>query len=135
MVALRATDSSTLSLQQSLLQSRVAQAKRDAEQAETQAQSLRQQADRAEKDAQASRSTYQQTREQALRGEAATYSVPGRSGTSAVPTKTQDFLVRMYNATADKFAAAGNPLKSASSPASSKNALGQTTGRIVNITA
>lgn len=135
MVALRATDASTLTLQQTLLQNRVAQAKREAEQAETQAQSLRQQADRAEKDAQASRSNYRQTRDEAQRAQAAIYSPPGRSGTSAVPAQTQDFLVRMYSATADKFAAAGNPLKSESSPASSKNALGQTTGRIVSITA
>lgn len=133
MVAISATSSATQSLQQSLLQGKVAQAKRDAERAESQAQDLRQQADRAEEEAQSSRANYRQVREQSASAQSATYDSPRQNQASEVPLKTQDFLVRMYTAAADKFASSGNPLKTDSSSSPVKNGLGQSTGRIVNI--
>lgn len=135
MATIGATNSATLSLQQSLVLGRVEQAKRQAEVAERQAQDLRQQADQAEQDAQASRENYRQTRAQAARAEPATYSLRQGANRSEVPEKTQDFLVRMYSAASDKFAASGNPLKSDPEAATSKNALGQTTGRILSVSA
>ena len=134
MVAINATSSASQSLQQTLLQSKVAQAKQDAERAESQAQDLRQQAEKAEQDAQKSRTNYNQTKQQADAA-MATYTSPSAASESAVPKKTQEFLVRMYTAAADKFAAGGNPLKSNPNSAPVKNFLGQATGRIVNINA
>ncbi len=134
MVAITATNAASPSLQQTLLQSKVAQARQEAERAENQAQSLRQQADQAEQDAQSSRANYTRTQQQA---DAATSTYSPRSGIerSAVPEKTQDFLVRMYSAASDKFSASGNPLKSDPGTAPVKNYLGQATGRIVSVTA
>lgn len=134
MVAITAASSASPSLQQTLLQSKVAQARQEAERAESQAQSLRQQADQAEQDAQTSRANYTQTKQQA---DAATdtYSPRSTSASSAVPEKTQDFLVRMYTAASDKFSASGNPLKTDPGSAPVKNYLGQATGRIVSVTA
>ena len=133
MVAITATSTASPSLQQTLLQSKVAQARQEAEQAESQAQSLRQQADQAEQDAQSSRANYTQTKQQA--DAASTYSPRSATGRSAVPERTQDFLVRMYSAASDKFSAGGNPLKADPNSAPVKNYLGQATGRIVSVTA
>jgi len=134
MVAITATSAASTSLQQTLLKNKVAQARQDAERAESQAQSLRQQADEAEQDAQSRRSVYDLTKQQAD-ASAATYAPPGAAVRSAVPEKTQEFLVRMYTAAADKFAAGGNPLKSNADSPPVKNYLGQATGRIVNVNA
>lgn len=132
MVAITATSTASPSLQQTLLHSKVAQARREAEQAEDQAQNLRREADQAEKDAQQSRTRYHQTQQKAADYDA-TYSAPSRTQRSEVPRQTQDFLVRMYNATAEKFAASGNPLKSNTNSSAVKNGLGQSIGRIVNL--
>lgn len=135
MVAITATSSASQSLQQTLLQSKVAQAKQEAERAENQAQDLRQQANEAEQDAQKSRANYLRTKQQADAAAQATYAAPSAAARSAVPEKTQEFLVRMYTAAADKFAASGNPLKSNPNSTPIKNYLGQATGRIVNVNA
>ena len=63
------------------------------------------------------------------------YASPRLASQSQVDPPTQEFLVRMYTAASDKFAAAGNPLKSDPNAPAGKNTLGQTTGRILSVSA
>lgn len=132
MVAITATNSLTPSPQAALGRARVEQAKREADQAEANAQDLRAQADSAELDAQKSQA---HAKEVALRNRQSdpTYAPQLNASKSEVPEKTQDFLVRMYSASSQKFANSGNPLKTNPNAAPVRNTQGQTTGRIVNI--
>lgn len=132
MVAITATNSSTPSLQMSLMRTRLEQARREADQAEAQAKDLRSQAQQAERDAAQGKDTVRQLSTEVSQL-AATYASPQQQKTSAVPPKTQDFLERLYKATAQKFAAEGNPLKSDANASAVLNSQGQATGRIVNI--
>lgn len=132
MVVITATNSTTPSPQAALGRARVNQARREADQAEANAETLRAQADAAELEAQKSQ---QRAREVAQRNQQTdpTYTPQINASKSEVPTQTQDFLVRLYSASAPKFSASGNPLKSNPNAAPVRNAQGQTTGRIVNI--
>ncbi len=136
MVAITATNTTTVSAQSLLVRSRLQQAQREADLAESEARQLRSQADEQERTAES-----QQGRVQALSYEASrantnstsTYGPFPRSAAVAVPTQTQDFLVRLYQGTSTQFAASGNPLKSKANAAPVINGQGQTTGRIVNL--
>lgn len=132
MVAITATNSATPSPQAALGRVRVEQARREADQAEANAKNLRAQADTAELDAQKSR---EHAREVAIRNRQSdpTYTPQLNASKSEVPQKTQEFLVNLYSASAQKFAASGNPLKANPNAAPVRNTQGQTTGRIVNI--
>lgn len=134
MVAIAATNSTTPSLQLALSQARLEQARREADQAEANAKDLRNQADQAQQD-----SEQRQNRVQSLSTEVSqeqpTYRVPSKAGASEVPPQTQDFLIRLYKATRQQFAASGNALKSSPDAPSVLNSQGQATGRILNITA
>lgn len=134
MVAITATNSATPPSQVALGRARVAQARQEAEQAEAKAQDLRSQADAAELDAQKSQQRARQVAMQTLQADP-TYTPQLAASKSAVAPKTQDFVVRMYSASASKFAQAGNPLKMQPDAAPVLNAQGQATGRIVNIRA
>jgi len=134
MVAITATTNSSPSLQMTLMRSRLEQARREADQAETQAKDLRAQAQQAEREAQQGNETVRRISTE-LNQQAATYASPRRSSASAVPAKTQDFLERLYKATSQKFAAEGNALKTDSNAQPVINIQGQSTGRIVNIQA
>jgi hypothetical protein len=133
MVAITATNTTTVSAQALLVRSRLQQAQNQADLAESEAKQLRSQADEQERTA-----SSQQGRVRALSYEASrsnsTYGPFPRSTTPEVPTKTQDFLVRLYQGSSAQFAASGNPLKSKGNTAPVINGQGQTTGRIVNLT-
>lgn len=134
MVAITATNSTTPSPSVAMGKARLEQARREAAQAEATAQSLRSQADAAEVEAQKSQET---VREIATRNRqsAATYASPLASRKSEVPQKTQEFLVDMYSAASEKFAATGNTLKTDPTAAPVLNTQGHATGRIVNVSA
>jgi hypothetical protein len=135
MVAITATNSTTQSLQTSLTMVRLEQAKREADTAEAKAEDLRAQADNAEREAQDRKDNVRElsAAKPTDTPPSNTYSAPAKSSFVAVPTATQDFLVRMYKATSPQFAASGNPLKDDSKAAPAINTLGQATGRIVNL--
>lgn len=134
MVAIVATNSATRSLTATVVQSRLEQARREADQAEANAQSLRSQADAAELEAQRQDNTVRKLSDQSKQGDS-TYTNQVRPPRTEVPPTTQDFLLRMYNATSSKFAASGNALKSNEQAAPVVNSQGQSTGRILNLSA
>jgi len=134
MVAITATNSATPTALLALGKARLEQARREANQAEANAQSLRSQADAAEIDAQKSQDNVQKVATHNARADT-TYSSQPNSGTSEVPKKTQDFLVDMYSAASEKFAASGNALKTDPKAPPVVNTQGQSTGRIVNVSA
>ena len=132
MVAITATNSATPSLQLALSQTRLEQARREADQAEANAKNLRSQADQAEQESQNRQNDVQSLTSQTAQAQA-TYSASLKASPSAVPAATQDLLVRLYSATSQKFADSGNALKSTPGAASVVNTQGQSTGRILNI--
>ena len=134
MFAIPATNSATPMPQAAVAKARVAQTDREASQAETHAQDLRGQADAAELEAQKTQSA---ARALAARNRSAkvTYASPRTASQSEVPEQTQEFLVSMYSASSDKFAASGNPLKTNANAQPVRNSQGQATGRIVNLSA
>ncbi len=134
MPAISSTSSASPSLQASLNSARLQQARQEADQAERTAQELRSQADQAEVDASKGQEKVRQL-SAANQGTDPTYTAAASKQRSEVAPKTQDFLLRMYTATSQKFAASGNPLKSNPDAAPVVNTRGQTTGRIVNIRA
>ena len=132
MVSITSTNSATPSLQLALSQARLEQARKDADQAEANAKSLRIQADQAEQESQNRQSDVQSLSSQTSQ-EQATYSALARTAPPAVPAATQDFLVRLYSATSQKFAENGNALKSTPHASAVLNTQGQMTGRILNL--
>ena len=133
MVAITATNSATPTAQAVLVKTRLEQARREADQAEASAQSLRAQADAAEIDAQKSQENVRNLSARS-RQTSPTYE-NSITNKSEVPQKTQDFLVNLYQATNEKFAASGNALKSDPNASPVINGQGQSTGRIVNVRA
>lgn len=140
--ALSGTSSATVSAQSLLNQTRLAQARQEADQAEETAKQMRNKADQAEQQAQGWRDKAQSLSAQIIQANAnamaasqATYSAPSKASASQVPAQTQDFLVRLYQATSSKFAAAGNALTSNHNAGPVVNGLGQSTGRILNLSA
>lgn len=134
MVAITATNNATPSLQSVLNRSRVEQARREADQAEANAQQLRAQANEEERRAQEGQEKVQALTAQVRQSEA-TYTAAVKGNTSEVPPATQDFIERLYKATSQKFAESGNALKTTVNSAPVINIQGQSTGRIVNIRA
>ena len=136
-VAISATNSATPSIQAALAQSRLAQAQREADQAESNAKDLRAQADEAEQQAQSSQDNVQKVATQNRQDAASTYSAITRSGSSSseVPIKVQNLIEQMYNATSAQRTQSGNPLKTVANAAPVINNQGQATGRIVNVSA
>jgi hypothetical protein len=131
MVAITATNSATPSNRVVMIKARLEQAQREAGQAEFKAQSLRTQADAAEIDARQSRENVR-TLYTNSRQSPPTYDDQIKKAPE-VPTKTQDFLVNMYAATSDKFAANGNSLKKNPNATPVVNSQGHSTGRILNL--
>ncbi len=132
MVAITATNSTTPSLKLALSQARLDQARKEADQADANAKTLRIQADQAQQESEHQQSNVQSLTNQASQAQAI-YSASTANTSSAVPVATQEFLVRLYNATSQKFADSGNALKSTPNAPSVLNTQGQTTGRILNI--
>ena len=134
MVAITATNSATPSLQASVSKARLEQARREADQAESNAQRLREQADAAENDVQKS---HDRVRDLASRSQQTdpTYKPQTQGNAPEVSLKTQDLLVNAYKTSSSTRTANGNPLKTNSDAAPVMNTQGQATGRIVNVSA
>jgi hypothetical protein len=122
MVAISATNSATPSLQLALGSNKLAQAKREADQAEAKAQNLRSQADAAEVEAQKSKDRVRDLSARPAPTDP-TYPHPAQ----AVKSVQSNFLL-------DK-RLSGNPLSAPLKAAPVQNSQGQTTGRIVNVSA
>lgn len=122
MVAISATNSATPSLQLALGRSKLAQAKREADQAEAKAENLRSQADAAEVDAQKSND---RVRDLSARRDTAdpTYAHPAQASKSVQSNLSLDA------------AHSGNKLPAQLKTAPVQNSQGQTTGRLVNVSA
>lgn len=145
MVAITATNSASPSLQASLSKVRLAQARREADRAEADAQDLRARADDAEREAQNGRDKVRQLSSSGNNNTAAasasstdgtTYTQQLRAASnSETPPKVQNFIERLYRATSEKFTANGNPLKTDADANTVVNSQGQSTGRILNVKA
>ncbi|MEN9436964.1 MAG: hypothetical protein RIR09_1619 [Pseudomonadota bacterium] len=134
MVTIAATHSATQTVQSSLGKARVEQARRDADQAEANARDLRAQADEAELQAQRSHDNFRRLSSAAQQQEV-TYKRPQRSSTPETPQKIQNLIEQMYSAVSSKYSKNGNSLKAVDLSTPIVNAQGQSTGRIVNISA
>ena len=137
MLALPATSNASPSLQGTLNRSRADATRRAAAQLETQAQNLRAQADQQESASNTSTASQPAALPAPARKPASqdvTYTAQLQSGKAAeVAPKTQDFLLRLYGATSQKFADSGNALKTDANSAPVRNTQGQTTGRILDL--
>ena len=134
MAALAAVNSSTQSLQSSLLRSRLEVAKREAEQAQAEVNQLRSQMDQAESNYEKRQETVHSLSSQASQSDP-TYQSQIQTTQAAVPVNTQTMLVGLYSATSASRLADGNSLKTNPLAAPVVNTRGQSTGRIVNISA
>ena len=132
MVAITATNSATRSLQAVLGRAKLAQAQRDASQAEDNAKQLRAQADEAEQQAQQNNNKVAQVAAN-NRQQDGTYDAPLQSRVSEVPVKVQNFIENLYRATSQKRADLGNALKTHADAPPVINSQGQATGRILNL--
>ncbi|MDH4449422.1 MAG: hypothetical protein QE265_02365 [Rhodoferax sp.] len=131
-MAIAATNSATPSLQATLSQARLEQAKRDMQSAQTKVEALQRETAQAEQEVQVRRANVQALGSHATLQDS-TYMGQLRAARSAVAPATQDFLVRMYAATSAKFASSGNALRSGVNGQVFTNTLGQPTGRIVDL--
>lgn len=122
MVAITATNSATPSLQSALGNSKLAQARREANQAEATAQNLRAQADAAEVDAQKSKDRVSNLTARNQQADP-TYTRPAQGGQTG---KTVVALVALANS---------SMLKTSPPAALVQNMQGQTTVRIVSVRA
>lgn len=134
MVAITATNSTTQSVQSSMGRARVEQARREADQAEATARDLRARADDAEQQASKSQDNLRQVVAR-VRQEEITYKPKPDGATSEVPLKVQKLIEQMYSATSAARTSSGNSLKTKVDAAPVVNAQGQSTGRIVNVSA
>lgn len=137
MGALAATNSATPSMQSTLIRSRLDAARREADQAQANVQSLRAQVDAAETEAQQRQEKVRTLTTQVSQTSQndPTYKSGVQAAKSAVPVKTQELLFGLYDATSAKRQATGNGLKANPNAAPVVNTQGQTTGRIVNMSA
>lgn len=134
MATIAATSYATSSLQSTLSRSRIEQARREADSAESKAQTLRQQADEAEREAQGRNANVRSLTAREASTDS-TYDQALQADSSGVDPKTQRLLERMYRAASSQFAASGNPLKNDTNAPPVVNAQGQSTGRILNLSA
>jgi hypothetical protein len=121
-------------LQSMLSRSRVEQARREADSAENKAQTLRQQANEAEQEAQGRNANVRALKARETSVES-TYEKAVQGNSGPVASTTQNFLERMYRAASPKFATSGNPLKNEANAPPVLNTQGQSTGRILNLSA
>lgn len=132
MVAITATNSATPSLQAALGRAKLAQAQREANQAEDNASQLRAQVNQAEQQSQRSQDKVAQVAS-TVRQQDSTYDAPSRPHASEVPVKVQNLIENLYRATSQKRADSGNALKNAVDAPPVINSQGQATGRILNL--
>lgn len=134
MVAITATNSATPSPQAFMGRTRVDQARREADQAETVAKNLRAQADAAELQSARSTDNLRQLTAR-VQQEDVTYKPATDDANSEVSPKVQKLIEQMYSATSSARSQSGNPLKSNLLAPPVINVQGQSTGKIVNISA
>jgi predicted nuclease with TOPRIM domain len=132
MVAIAPTSSALPSLQTALGKVRLENARRDARQAQANANDLRTRADEAERQAQASQTRYQKISAQTLQDEP-TYSRPRIGSSSEMPSKIQKLIARIYVATNAQRGADNNTLKESEKLAPIVSSQGQSTGRILDL--
>jgi hypothetical protein len=143
MVAITATHASTPLQPVPPSRARLEQARRQADQAEANARQLRALADQAEVESQQSQSKVstlstqvaQESKAAQVQASDSTYTAQVKPGASTQTQQVQDFLVRISAVALNKFSFPENPLKSATNGAPVLNAQGQSTGRIVNLSA
>jgi hypothetical protein len=149
MATISATSSANTSIQASLARARLAQARREADQAQSTADDLQAKADSADSYAQKTQSTVRDlaatsraleaTYERQLRNSISA-SAKEESGiksntSSNATTKTQGLLAGLYSAANQANAIKGAANEKSTSPFIIVNSQGQSTGRIVNVTA
>jgi F0F1-type ATP synthase membrane subunit b/b' len=146
MVAITATNASTPLKPVVSSRSRLEQARRQADQAEANARQLRALADQAEQELDQTQSKVSslsaQVAQESRASQAAqvspadsTYTAQVKSGASLQNKQVQDFLARVATVALNQFSSPENPLKSGASSAPVLNVQGQSTGRIVNLSA
>ena len=147
MATISATSTTNTSIQTSLAKARLAQARREADQAKSTADDLQAKADSADRYAKKIQSTVRDlsatsraldaTYERQLRASASIKD--GTSATSSASTnattKTQGLLAGLYSAANQANAIKGAANEKSTSPFIIVNSQGQSTGRIVNVTA
>lgn len=116
-----------------LIRARLEAARRQAQQAESTVQDLRAQVEAAETEYGKRQDQVRSLTDQSRQSDS-TYSSQVRSG-AAVPLKTQELIVGLYQATSSSRQADGKGLKSNPIAAPVVNTQGQATGRIVNFSA
>lgn len=134
MGAIVSINATTPPLQSSVGMSRLAQARREADQAEANAKDLRAQANDAERQSQRSNANVRDISAR-VQQEKSTYTNPQKNSEEEVPRTVQALIEKLYAATAEKRTLIGNPLKSTIDAAPVINIQGQFTGRIVNVRA
>jgi uncharacterized protein YigA (DUF484 family) len=150
MATISATSSANTSIQASLAKVRLAQARREADQAESTADDLQAKADNADRYAQKTQSTVRDlaatsraldaTYERQLRASASikgetSVTSSASSSANASTAKTQGLLAGLYSAANQASAIKGAANEKSTSPFIIVNSQGQSTGRIVNVTA
>jgi hypothetical protein len=125
MVAITATNSTTPLMEASLVKSRLDAAKRETAQAEANVHSLRAQTDAAESELEKTQAKVRSLASRANQVDP-TYTSKIATSQSAVPLATQERLVDINSS---------NSLKTSLFSAPTMNTWGQTTGRIVNVSA
>lgn len=134
MAALAATHSATPSLQSVLNQTRLVQARQQADQAESHAKDLRTQADEAQREADSGQARVRKLTARQRLSEP-TYEAGKQDALSQAAQTARDFLVDVYSAAAPERAARHNALKDDLSTPAVRNTQGQFTGRILDLKA
>lgn len=134
MVAITATNSATPSLQASLSKTRLQQARRDADQAESVAQNLRAQVTSAETEVQRTQSRVRSLAASDSNTEP-TYRAQREIAPSGLRPESQSLLVDLYQRANAARGPVTNPLLAANASAPVQNTQGQLTGRIINVQA
>jgi sRNA-binding protein len=131
MAGLTATNSATPSIQPMLIRSRLEAARREAEQAQANVQELRAQVDAAETESEKRQNEVRTLSGQAQQADPS-YSAKAQNTASSIPLKTQERIVGLSDATR---LANGSSLIASPDAAPVINSQGQSTGRIVNVSA
>jgi chromosome segregation ATPase len=134
MAGLAPTSSATPSVQSALIRGRLEAARREAEQAQANVQELRSQVDAAETE-----SRKRQDKVQTLNGQAQqvdpTYGAKAKDTDSSVPIKFQERTANLTDATKTERPVTGSSIKLYPDTTPVINSQGQSTGRIVNVSA
>jgi outer membrane receptor for monomeric catechols len=134
MAGLAATNSATPSVQPTLIRSRLEAARRDADQAQANVQELRAQVDAAETESQKRQDKVRTLNGQAQQADP-TYSAKVQDTASAIPIETQERMVGLSDATLTQPLANASGINTSPGATPVINSQGQSTGRIINLSA